>query len=712
MGALIFIGIVLIICFILYLSGKIAERKDASEKIESLERSLANYEKAASESTRNKRNFETAQSEANTLREKNANLTFIIEDLRLKHDYLIDKLKYKESNFESEKKQLLDKIDSLQQEVDNYRLRKTSQSKPDYSSEKKINSLQNQILELELELDAVYNKNYQLISENSSQEQIISIKKDISNLQSENKILSDHNEKLQNNIISLQKENNNLRSENNTLSTRNESLQTHIKEIMLERQFSDTASELKLTTMQGVKKIAKGLYNIRDYYSSIENHRLLNAFNTPLSILSYSNISADILSSDSTYNGVTLTECTCEDFRRRHKPCKHMLYLAYSLGLLDLNREQNEKEYQYSIVKVNNCFAELKQLNDDKKKEQEKIKKAKQQVTKLAKEQKAAEKIKQEYLQEIDSIIEEKCNGYQQLAAIMADLQTLYIEKISAYLLSKPNKAKKAALEIRELRKVYRASLEEKKVLEYKLSYIESMFPNINDIFDSGFAEEQEHFVLETKENTDPVRFFVSDEDYHALSVTAKNQLALDRYIEGRKSNWQIGRDYEMYIGYHCASLGYHVTYTGIIQKLEDMGRDLIAKKGDKTYIIQCKRWSKEKTIHEKHIFQLFGTVILYNIDHPKHPALGVFVSTTQLSKKAQKIAEELNIQVLLVDAGDFPRIKCNINRNTGEKIYHLPFDQQYDSVVIDEFEGECYALTVKEAEEKGFRRAFKHFAS
>ena len=60
---------------------------------------------------------------------------------------------------------------------------------------------------------------------------------------------------------------------------------------------------------------------------------------------------------------------------------------------------------------------------------------------------------------------------------------------------------------------------------------------------------------------------------------------------------------------------------------------------------------------------------------------------------------------------GEFPRIKCNINRATGEKIYHLPFDQKYDSVVIEEKKGECYAFTVQEAENKGFRRAFRHYA-
>ena len=41
--------------------------------------------------------------------------------------------------------------------------------------------------------------------------------------------------------------------------------------------------------------------------------------------------------------------------------------------------------------------------------------------------------------------------------------------------------------------------------------------------------------------------------------------------------------------------------------------------------------------------------------------------------------------------------------------IYHLPFDQQLDTTRIDISKGECYAYTVKEAVEKGFRRAYKH---
>ena len=53
-----------------------------------------------------------------------------------------------------------------------------------------------------------------------------------------------------------------------------------------------------------------------------------------------------------------------------------------------------------------------------------------------------------------------------------------------------------------------------------------------------------------------------------------------------------------------------------------------------------------------------------------------------------------------------YPCIKCNISIS-GEKIYHLPFDQQYDKVKING-RGECYVGTILEAEKKGFRRAFR----
>jgi hypothetical protein len=44
----------------------------------------------------------------------------------------------------------------------------------------------------------------------------------------------------------------------------------------------------------------------------------------------------------------------------------------------------------------------------------------------------------------------------------------------------------------------------------------------------------------------------------------------------------------------------------------------------------------------------------------------------------------------------------------TGENIYHLPFDQMYDATVVHTERGEFYARTVEEAEQAGFRRAFR----
>ena len=85
------------------------------------------------------------------------------------------------------------------------------------------------------------------------------------------------------------------------------------------------------------------------------------------------------------------------------------------------------------------------------------------------------------------------------------------------------------------------------------------------------------------------------------------------------------------------------------------------------------------------------------------------FVTSTKLSEKAKEFAKALQVQVLEgFPFQRYPSIKCNIGRQTGEKIYHLPFDQQYDTTLIEEERNECYVETVAEAETLGFRRALK----
>ena len=154
------------------------------------------------------------------------------------------------------------------------------------------------------------------------------------------------------------------------------------------------------------------------------------------------------------------------------------------------------------------------------------------------------------------------------------------------------------------------------------------------------------------------------------------------------------------------------------------MGRDLICKKDNAVEIIQCKRWAQEKIIHEKHIYYLFGTTVEYFIENfgdkenlqlslfpdlvRKRNVIPKLVTTIDVSDKAEQVAKVLGVVIEKVPSEPYPSVKCNVARRTGEKIFHLPFDQQYDTILIEEERLERYVETVAEAEALGFRHAYR----
>ena len=304
------------------------------------------------------------------------------------------------------------------------------------------------------------------------------------------------------------------------------------------------------------------------------------------------------------------------------------------------------------------------------------------------------------------------------MAEIMADYETYGIERLAKELdwghaVKRMDKVKA----IRDIRRDAQAIVEKNKESQYQLAYLLNLFPNLRGVVDEEFSRLP---VIEVGEisNYDSARDFLSKEEYAKLSEAERNQLALDRYkMSHSKTKWQVGRDYELYVGHKYTQKGYSVDYFGSYMGLEDLGRDLIAKKGDEILIIQCKYWSSSKQIHENHINQLYGTVASYCIEHKieKTKVNGLLVTNIELSPMAKKMAAYLGIKyVEHYEIGDYPCIKCNIGHGEyGEKtkIYHLPFDQQYDSAKIDS-KGEFYAVTVAEAEAAGFRRAFKWFGA
>lgn len=319
-------------------------------------------------------------------------------------------------------------------------------------------------------------------------------------------------------------------------------------------------------------------------------------------------------------------------------------------------------------------------------------------------------------IEAINNLAKEKSQGFPWLAQAYADYFYLQDLNRASYLEHKSHPAKKAAEHVREIAAERRIAEKLHRILRYQLEYYENLFPWLID-FKGEDIDDLIRQILEKKrkgqdyfeEPDDPAKKWLTAAEYDKLPRIEKYQLALDRYWQKKKSKWEIGRDYERYIGYQYETLGYNVFYQGIIEGLADLGRDLVAIKDSSAEIVQCKYWSREKQIHEKHIFQLYGTVIAYKIDRPTTQVSACFVTSTKLSDRAQAFAKELRIKVVEgLPLDHYPCVKCNVSRRDGTKIYHLPFDQQYDRTIIEEERNECYVKTVKEAEELGFRRAFR----
>lgn len=301
-------------------------------------------------------------------------------------------------------------------------------------------------------------------------------------------------------------------------------------------------------------------------------------------------------------------------------------------------------------------------------------------------------------------------------ASLAADMHIYVFEQNESYMLSKPRPAFKAQEEVAKLKKKTKEAILNYKQMLYKYEFLLSTFPELKAYVDDEEALQslsKENCFEDLKNSYDYSRDYLSDQEWKALEEDDRNQLALDRYKNRPKTNWTVGMLYEMYIGYLLRDR-MSVIQNGITNGLEDLGRDLIARKrlSDGSiciYIIQCKNWSQNKEIHENVICQLFGTSMEYRIknkcDERNEIVYPVLFTTTKLSEMATIFAKRLGVVIRIKPLGDFPMIKCNINNGT--KIYHLPFDQQYWNTKIEK-PGEFYAWTIREASAKGFRRAFR----
>ena len=352
-----------------------------------------------------------------------------------------------------------------------------------------------------------------------------------------------------------------------------------------------------------------------------------------------------------------------------------------------------------------------------------------------------------EYLSELESkldlredLLGKRLAMAPEIASMVADLLDLQLSEDELYLRTKPHPAIKAANDVAKLKNHFKLLEYELKLTKYQLEAFEAIFPwleNYKEITEEDIIALYNAQVETEEDDEDEIdeyetlKYWLSKEEYKSLSDVEKYQRALDRYLNRtNKTNWQVGIEYERYIGYQFEKDGMSVEYYGAKHGLEDRGIDLIItdKKKNMVVLVQCKRWREDRTVRENHIFQLYGSLVLYGIlNKQKNTQLSfldgstvqdseteikaMIYTTTTLSNYARECAEALNIAVCENDVfkNNYPCIKCNINQTSGERIYHLPFDQQYDRVKIIPALGEMYVSTVAEAEANGFRRAKRH---
>lgn len=380
------------------------------------------------------------------------------------------------------------------------------------------------------------------------------------------------------------------------------------------------------------------------------------------------------------------------------------------------------------------CFFWIGSIKD---KEKEAIEKHRTLQWEIENKEKAVlEKLKKVEERENDiKYILQNSSPFHAVAEMASDIELILYDNEADYLECKDHPAYSAADTVRKVKEKTRDFIVKLKTLQYKVEFLKNVYPELSlylrddseqDLIELGDANIDLDIV---KVSYDRARDYINGDEYRKLSPMERNQLAFDRWIQNVPPSW-IGRIYEMYIGQEIKKHRSYKPYNkvdmyGIRRGVNDLGRDIIYYTEGATYIIQCKCWAMHKELHEKTMCQTLGTAVEFKIEREMkysdwmlipdtENVVPVVVTPTPLSDMAQRFAKHLKIKVITtktpIDKIKYmvPLIKCNINN--GNKIYHLPFDQQYHRTIIDESKGEFYAMTVKEAEDKGFRRAFRHW--
>jgi hypothetical protein len=294
------------------------------------------------------------------------------------------------------------------------------------------------------------------------------------------------------------------------------------------------------------------------------------------------------------------------------------------------------------------------------------------------------------------TLVADRMAGIDVVARAWADYEVARADATAAWLVSKPHPAPSAASTVRRLGR----ELGEARRRAESAEWLSEMYEHELDWLSEcrQLAGEQDPAAADG----DPEAPWLDPDELLHLPRPLRSQLALDRSVRAQTTPWHLARDFERYVAYLRASAGATVTW----RRSQGLERDLVARLDGVTEVVHCARAVPPRAVDDRRIGRLHAAVAATRIEGRRRKVTGTLLTTATLSTQAQALAEALHLEVREeMPHPEWPRIKCTVAPRSARRTYVLPLDPGYDDTVVDIGRGDFFALSVAEAEERGFIR-------
>ena len=155
--------------------------------------------------------------------------------------------------------------------------------------------------------------------------------------------------------------------------------------------------------------------------------------------------------------------------------------------------------------------------------------------------------------------------GFPSLLEAIRLYDAKHDEQLAYWLETKSHPAYTAAQTVRTETQKRRNAEQAFRRAKLLLDYYFSISPDAQEDLEARTEQSNSEIEAPSLDNSEDIAGrYLSTEEYSRLSVTQRNQLAIDRFWSWKKSKRSIGRLYEQYIGWLYEHNGWLVDYFGI----------------------------------------------------------------------------------------------------------------------------------------------------